>query len=105
MSDLERFAQDGARLGRRYHEFLRVPSLSAGVYVLPAGAPDGQSPHAEDEVYFVVRGRGAFVQGEGRRDVGPGDVLFVPAGQAHRFVDVTEELALLVVFAPPEGSS
>lgn len=34
--------------GRAYLEFLRVPALSAGLYVLPAGGEDGQSPHGED---------------------------------------------------------
>ena len=32
----------------------------------------------------------------------PGEA--VPAREVHRFVDVTEDLAVVVVFAPPEGS-
>jgi mannose-6-phosphate isomerase-like protein (cupin superfamily) len=87
----------------RYIEFLRMPSMSAGVYVLPAGSADLQSPHREDEIYYVTQGRARFQQGEDVRPVAPGDVLFVPAGQPHRFVDIEEELVLLVVFAPPEG--
>jgi hypothetical protein len=46
----------GAALGKLYMEFLRVPSMSAGVYALKAGATDAQSPHKEDEIYYVVRG-------------------------------------------------
>ena len=46
-----------AASGRRYHEFLRVPDLSAGLYVLEAGDADPQSPHTEDELYYVVSGR------------------------------------------------
>jgi mannose-6-phosphate isomerase-like protein (cupin superfamily) len=87
----------------RYQEFLRVASLSAGVYVLGRGAVDGQSPHGEDEVYYVASGRARFRSGAEERPVGPGDVLFVPAGRPHRFLAVEEELVLLVVFAPPEG--
>ena len=93
-----RAAKDG------YHEFLRTSSMSLGVYVLAAGAVDGQSPHGEDEIYYVVEGRGRFRNGPSEASVGPGDVLFVPAHQPHRFHSILEELVLLVVFAPPEGS-
>jgi mannose-6-phosphate isomerase-like protein (cupin superfamily) len=85
-----------------YVEFLRQSSMSAGVYVLPAGAQDRQGPHREDELYFVTKGRGRFRQGAEERPVVAGDALFVPAGEAHRFFDIEEELVLLVVFAPPE---
>jgi mannose-6-phosphate isomerase-like protein (cupin superfamily) len=93
------------RAGAPYLEFLRASSLSAGLYVLPAGATDGQSPHTEDEVYIVLAGRSAFTAGEETRSVGPGDTIFVPAGMPHRLHDITEELRLIVVFAPPEGSA
>lgn len=95
--------------GRAYHELLRVPALSAGLYVLPAGGRDPQQPHRQDEIYVVMRGRGRFttVAGEGAapevRDVGPGDVIYVRRGIEHRFHDIAEELALVVVFAPAEG--
>ena len=85
-----------------YEEFLRVDALSAGVYVLAAGGVDDQEPHAEDEVYVVLRGR-AVVQVAGEdRLVQPGTFVFVAAGVEHRFHSITEELALLVVFAPAE---
>ena len=40
-----------------YLEFLKVPDLSMGLYILPAGGTDPQSPHTEDEVYYVLSGR------------------------------------------------
>jgi mannose-6-phosphate isomerase-like protein (cupin superfamily) len=89
---------------RPYLEFLRVASLSAGVYELPAGGEDRQRPHAEDEIYFVVQGRGRLRMGSEDRDVGPGMVLFVAAQVEHRFHTITEDLTLLVVFAPAEGT-
>jgi mannose-6-phosphate isomerase-like protein (cupin superfamily) len=89
---------------RRYLEFLRVPDLSAGLYVLEAGAADPQSPHDEDEVYVVMQGRGRFRAGETAQDVAPGSVLFVPARLEHRFLDVRERLEVLVFFGPAEGS-
>jgi mannose-6-phosphate isomerase-like protein (cupin superfamily) len=91
--------------GRDYHEFLRTEAMSAGIYALGPGATDPQTPHAEDELYYVVRGRGRFQQGDDDQEVGPGHVLFVPAREPHHFHDVTEELVLLVVFAPPESDA
>ncbi len=89
--------------GRLYREFLRERSMSAGLYELPAGSRDPQQPHAEDELYFVVAGRASFECGGETRPVEAGDTIFVEAGEPHRFVDIAEDLSLLVVFAPPEG--
>lgn len=100
-------ALEAARLrgGRPYHEFLREASLSVGLYVLPAGGTDGQSPHTEDEVYVVLAGMGRFTAGDDTRDVRPDDTLFVAAGVPHRFHDITVDLRLIVMFAPPEGTA
>ena len=93
-----------AEAGRPYLEFLRRDSLSAGLYVLPAGGTDPQQPHGEDEVYIVAAGGALFTAGDRTREIRAGDVLFVAAGVEHRFHDISEELRLIVVFAPPEGS-
>jgi mannose-6-phosphate isomerase-like protein (cupin superfamily) len=92
-----------ARNGKLYQEFLRIPSMSAGLYVLGAGATDQQSPHHEDEIYYVIRGRGRFRAGDEDGEISAGSVLFVAAEVEHRFHDVTEELSLLVFFAPAES--
>jgi mannose-6-phosphate isomerase-like protein (cupin superfamily) len=86
-----------------YLEFMRSESMSAGLYVLDAGATDGQSPHAQDEIYVVVAGRSRFTAGMRTRDVSAGDVIYVPASVEHRFHDITRQLKLIVVFAPPES--
>jgi mannose-6-phosphate isomerase-like protein (cupin superfamily) len=91
------------RRGELYHEFLRVPDLSAGLYVLEAGAVDPQSPHTEDELYVVLAGRGAITVGDDTRDVEAGSIVFVAATVPHRFHDVTERLEVVVVFGPAEG--
>jgi mannose-6-phosphate isomerase-like protein (cupin superfamily) len=90
---------------RPYLEFIRSESMSVGLYVLPVDAVDKQSPHTEDEVYVVVAGRSRFTAGDQTRDVSPGDSIFVPAGLPHRFHDISEELRLIVVFAPPERAT
>jgi mannose-6-phosphate isomerase-like protein (cupin superfamily) len=78
--------------------------LSLGTYSIPAGGLDDQTLHTEDEIYVVQAGRATLVTPTGTAAVGPGSVVFVPAGEAHRFTDITEDLALVVVFAPPYGS-
>ena len=88
--------------GKLYLEFLRVPAMSAGVYVLPKGATDPQKPHREDETYYVVRGRARMQIGSDRAEVGTGSVIFVEAKLEHRFYDIEEELEVLVFFAPAE---
>ncbi len=90
--------------GRLYREFLRVPDLSAGLYVLEAGASDPQSPHTEDELYYVVAGRGWISVGDERRPVAAGSVVFVPAAVPHRFEDIAERLEILVFFGPAEDT-
>jgi quercetin dioxygenase-like cupin family protein len=92
-----------ARSGKLYREFLRVPAMSAGLYVLPAGATDGQRPHHEDEMYYVVRGKARFIAAGQHQEVSAGSVLFVAAEVEHRFYDIQEELAALVFFAPAES--
>jgi quercetin dioxygenase-like cupin family protein len=88
--------------GKLYSEFLRVPAMSAGVYVLPAGGVDPQSPHREDEMYYIVRGRARMRAGSEDSAVSEGSIIFVAAGVEHRFYEIAEELMVLVFFAPPE---
>ncbi len=82
-----------------YREFLRVPSLSCGVYHLPAGSQDMQTPHDEDEVYLVLEGRARMKAGEEMRDVAPGTILYVQATETHSFFEIEEDMTLLVFFA------
>jgi mannose-6-phosphate isomerase-like protein (cupin superfamily) len=95
--------QQRAQSGKLYREFLRVPSMSAGLYVLPAGGTDLQRPHHEDEMYYVVRGRARFKIDNEDQEVSAGSVMFVAAEVAHHFYDIAEELAVLVFFAPAES--
>ena len=64
---------------------------------------DLQTPHTRDEVYVVAAGSGTFVNGEHRHEIEPGEVLFVPAGVEHRFVDFSEDFSTWVFFYGPEG--
>jgi mannose-6-phosphate isomerase-like protein (cupin superfamily) len=99
---LNELEQDRTKKAKAYFEFLRVPSMSGGLYVLPAGGTDLQRPHHEDEMYYVIRGRARFTAGDENREVSAGSVLFVAAEVEHHFYDIKEELAVLVFFAPAE---
>jgi mannose-6-phosphate isomerase-like protein (cupin superfamily) len=90
--------------GRAYLEFLREPSMSLGLYALPAGGVDPQQPHTEDEAYYIVQGRGMIRVGDEDHPVEPGTTVFVAAHVEHRFHSITEDLLILVFFAPAEYS-
>lgn len=85
-----------------YLEFLKVPDLSMGVYVLPAGGTDPQSPHTEDEVYYVVSGKAKIKVADEDRAVQAGSIVYVAKNVLHRFHSIEEELTILVFFAPAE---
>jgi mannose-6-phosphate isomerase-like protein (cupin superfamily) len=87
-----------------WEEHLAVPVLSVGTYCIPAGGTDDQSPHTEDEVYVVTGGRATISTPTATVDVVAGSVIFVPADEEHRFIDIVEDLTLLVVFGPAFGT-
>ena len=89
--------------GEAWTEFMRAGMFSAGVYRLAAGETDTQTPHAEDEIYYVLRGRAVLEVAAERHPVEPGSLAFVAKEAEHRFVDIAEDLELLVLFAPPES--
>ena len=91
--------------GQDYLEFLRVPSLSAGLYMLEAGAVDMQEPHTEDEIYYVISGRGFIQVDQESRPVEAGSLVYVKALVEHRFHTIIEDLRVLVIFAPAEYSA
>jgi mannose-6-phosphate isomerase-like protein (cupin superfamily) len=101
--DIRQIDGERSQAGKRYLEFLRLPALSAGLYVLPAGSTDSQNPHDEDEMYYVIRGRARMRVGEEDQAVSVGSVILVTAKAQHRFYDIQEELAVLVFFAPAES--
>jgi quercetin dioxygenase-like cupin family protein len=103
IANLTTIEEERVQSGKLYREFLRVPAMSAGLYVLPVGGTDPQHPHHEDEMYYVVRGKARFKAHGEDRDVSAGSVIFVPAEMEHRFHDITEELHVLVFFSPAEN--
>lgn len=97
--DLDALIDDANSRSVPYLEFLRVPSLSCGVYQLKAGSKDMQGLHDEDEVYLVVKGKGRLRVGNRDWEVGPGKVLYVRATSAHSFFEIEEDMTMLVFFS------
>jgi mannose-6-phosphate isomerase-like protein (cupin superfamily) len=102
--ELGQIVTECSQSGSQYLEFIRKPSLSVGLYMLSAGAVDQQEPHTEDEVYYVVNGRASIQVDNESRPVESGSVVFVQANIEHRFHTITEDLTILVFFAPAEYS-
>jgi len=102
--ELSEIQQQHADAGNLWLEFLRVPALSVGLYVLPAGGSDPQQPHTEDEVYYITGGQGRIRVGDEDRAVQMGSIVYVAAHVAHHFHSIEEPLQILVFFAPAEGS-
>ena len=102
--ELSRLLEQCRGSDQLFLEFLNVGTLSAGIYELAVGIVDPQRPHTEDELYYVLDGRGQIRVGGEDRTLSPGSIVFVGAGIEHRFHSILEQLTLLVVFAPARGS-
>ncbi len=82
-------------------ELFRHGTLTVKLYA-PRGT-DNQHPHTRDEIYVIASGTGRFEREGKEMAVAPGDVLFVAAGEQHRFVEFTDDFATWVFFYGPEG--
>jgi len=87
--------------GDRSIELFRHGTLTVKLYA-PRGS-DGQNPHTRDEIYVIASGHGRFLREGKEATFGPGDVLFVAAGEDHRFVEFSDNFATWVFFYGPEG--
>jgi mannose-6-phosphate isomerase-like protein (cupin superfamily) len=104
ISGAGQFTPPAGQDANHWVEHLSVADLSVGTDSIPSGGVDDQVPHTEDEIYVITAGRAVLQAGGDSAPVGPGSVVFVAAGEEHRFTGVTEDLAAVVVFAPAEGS-
>jgi mannose-6-phosphate isomerase-like protein (cupin superfamily) len=97
--DIDQLRSEFAGRAIRYREFLRVPALHCGLYRLERGSRDMQTPHDEDEVYYVLEGKAKLKVGDELKEVSPGMLLYVRATETHSFFEIEEDMVLLVVFA------
>lgn len=97
--DIHELKQGAADGPVSYREFLRVPTMSCGLYRLEKGSTDMQTPHDEDELYYVIEGKAQLKIGDDVKEVGPGSLMYVRATEAHSFFEIQEDMVLLVLFA------
>jgi quercetin dioxygenase-like cupin family protein len=100
--ELSALLKQAAAQDARYLEFLRAPSMSLGIYTLAAGSVDMQSPHTQDEVYYVLAGKAKLQVENEVQAVQSGSIVFVAAHDKHKFIEIEEDLTILVFFAPAE---
>jgi mannose-6-phosphate isomerase-like protein (cupin superfamily) len=98
--DVAQIIEEWRAAGEPWLEFFRVPDLSLGLYVLAAGGEDHQTPHGQDEIYYVLSGKATLRVNGVETPATPGAILYVAAGADHKFHTIEEELTLLVFFAP-----
>jgi mannose-6-phosphate isomerase-like protein (cupin superfamily) len=98
---LARLAELDDKRDKLFTTLFEHGSLVVEIYK-PEGV-DHQKPHSRDEVYVVINGSGMFINGDVHHPFEAGEVLFVPAGQVHRFVDFSANFAAWVFFYGPEG--
>jgi|TARA_B110000285_G_scaffold222305_1_gene276333 mannose-6-phosphate isomerase-like protein (cupin superfamily) len=65
-------------------------------------SPDEQSPHEQDEYYFVARGNGEISVNGVIEAFTTGDALFVPAGADHGFLNTSADFYCWVIFYGPK---
>ena len=82
-----------------FQELLQVQSMHCGLYYLKKGSQDMQSPHDEDEIYYVIEGQAKIKVGDQERSVTPGTLLYIKAAEEHSFFEIEEDMTLLVIFA------
>jgi mannose-6-phosphate isomerase-like protein (cupin superfamily) len=96
---LEKLSIKRVKTNRPWLQFIDKPSMRMGLYELPAGGTDDQTPHLEDEVYYVVEGSGTLEVADDTYAASPGSLIYVKAQIPHRFVDIKEDMKVLVIFS------
>ena len=66
-------------------------------------SPTPQTPHAQDELYVIIGGRGVLLHNGNRDPVEAGDLVFVAAGADHQLEGLGQGFAVWRVFFGPVG--
>lgn len=93
MSDVEIIGLDELPLSNIAREFVGGDHGGVGICAILVEAPPGSGPslhrHPYPEVFIMQEGTATFLLGEDgeEREVGPGRIVVVPAGEWHGFVN------------------
>ena len=97
--DIEALKQQATDAPVSYQEFLNVSAMHCGLYHLAQGSTDMQTPHDEDELYYVLEGKAQLKVADKTTEVKPGVLLYIRASEEHAFFEISEDMVLLVLFA------
>jgi mannose-6-phosphate isomerase-like protein (cupin superfamily) len=70
------------------------------VDVIP-GSRQRSHGHPSEQVYVITAGSGRMLVGEEERQVGSGDLIYVPPGSAHAIENTSEEVLTYISVATP----
>lgn len=104
---LDAIAAENAKTDGPWLEIFQNNTMLTGLYEIPAGGADHQKPHRYDELYFITKGKANLIAGDETFPAKAGSIFFVKAHVPHRFVDIDEDLQVLVFFskADPNGET
>lgn len=77
-----------------------VGLMATWVEVAP-GARQRPHDHASEQVYAITAGRGRMLVGEEEREVGAGDLVYIPSGAVHGIENASDEVLIYVSAATP----
>jgi mannose-6-phosphate isomerase-like protein (cupin superfamily) len=103
-ADIQRLASDNDDFRR---EVMTGPHSQVVLMSVEPGSEIGEEVHDEvDQVLVFVDGTGEAVLDGDTSGVEPGDLVFVPAGTRHNFVNRGDTaLKLYTVYSPPEHAA
>jgi len=79
-----------------------ITQCSLAEETLPPGRSVTPHHHEQiEEIYYVISGRGIMTVGDERREVGPGDAIYIPRRHSHTLSNTgNESMKLLLVCGP-----
>jgi mannose-6-phosphate isomerase-like protein (cupin superfamily) len=101
--DIKKYIEDIKNSDGYFHTFLNRQNIAAGVLVLEPGEEDTQTPHDDDEVYFVIRGDGYLKISDKDYAVSEGKAYYVQKNIPHKFFGNKKELVVLYFFSGPDS--
>ena len=101
--NINKYIEDIKNSDNYFHTFLNRKNIAAGVLVLKPGEEDTQTPHDDDEVYFVIRGDGYLKINDKDYAVSEGMAYYVQKDIQHKFFGNKKELIVLYFFSGPDS--
>ena len=103
--DVDELSRENAGVDGPWLRFFDNNTMLSGIYEIPAGGADNQQPHRLDELYVVMKGRATLTAGDEAYPAKAGSIFFVKAEVPHRFIDIEEDLQVIVFFSKADPNA